>query len=122
MNNPLGGGILCTNRKSIHRPVSLSNTSHFRGVSRICPQATSVWRVTVIKSLGKLVLSTALVGLLIALALAPIAGVSGVAVAKTNETMQSDIQDLTSGDTPGVSTILDAKGNTMAYILSLIHI
>ena len=72
--------------------------------------------MTVIKSLGKLIFSTALVGLLIALALAPIAGVSGVAVARTNETMQSDIQDLTDGDTPGVSTILDAKGNTLAYI------
>ena len=72
--------------------------------------------MTVIKSLGKLVLSTALVGILIALAIAPIAGVSGVAVARTNETMQSDIQDLTSGDTPGVSTILDAKGNPLAYI------
>ncbi|WP_293775347.1 transglycosylase domain-containing protein [uncultured Corynebacterium sp.] len=72
--------------------------------------------MTVIKSLGKLVLSTALVGILIALAIAPVAGVSGVAVARTNETMQSDIQDLTSGDTPGVSTILDAKGNPLAYI------
>lgn len=72
--------------------------------------------MTVIKSLGKLVLSTALVGILIALAIAPIAGVSGVAVARTNDTMQSDIQDLTSGDTPGVSTILDAKGNPLAYI------
>ena len=69
-----------------------------------------------IKSLGKLVLSTALVGILIALAIAPVAGVSGVAVARTNDTMQSDIQDLTSGDTPGVSTILDAKGNPLAYI------
>ena len=72
--------------------------------------------MTVIKSLGKLVLSTALVGILIALAIAPVAGVSGVAVARTNDTMQSDIQDLTSGDTPGVSTILDAKGNPLAYI------
>lgn len=69
-----------------------------------------------IKSLGKLVLSTALVGILIALAIAPVAGVSGVAVARTNETMQSDVQDLTNGDTPGVSTILDAKGNPLAYI------
>ncbi|MCG7260312.1 transglycosylase domain-containing protein [Corynebacterium aurimucosum] len=72
--------------------------------------------MTVIKSLGKLVLSTALVGILIALAIAPVAGVSGVAVARTNETMQSDVQDLTNGDTPGVSTILDAKGNPLAYI------
>ena len=69
-----------------------------------------------IKSLGKLVLSTALVGVLIALAIAPVAGVSGVAVARTNDTMQSDIQDLTNGEAPGVSTILDAKGNTLAYI------
>ncbi|WP_246821826.1 transglycosylase domain-containing protein [Corynebacterium sp. HMSC062A03] len=72
--------------------------------------------MTVIKSLGKLVLSTALVGVLIALAIAPVAGVSGVAVARTNDTMQSDIQDLTNGEAPGVSTILDAKGNTLAYI------
>ena len=61
----------------------------------------SVWRVTVFKSLGKLVLSTVLVGVLIALGIAPIAGIGGVAVARTNETMQSDLQDLTDGDAPG---------------------
>ena len=116
MNNSPQGGILCTTGKSIHRSATLSNTSHFRGVSRIAVSPRSVWRVTVFKSLGKLVLSTVLVGVLIALGIAPIAGVGGVAVARTNETMQSDLQDLTNGDAPGVSTILDAKGNTLAYI------
>ena len=50
--------------------------------------------MTVIKSLAKIALSTVLVGALIALALAPFAGISGVAIARTNETMQSDLQDL----------------------------
>lgn len=72
--------------------------------------------MTVIKSLGKIALSTVLVGALIAVVIAPFAGLSGVAIARTNDTMQSDLQDLTAGDAPGVSTILDAKGNSLAYI------
>jgi len=74
--------------------------------------------VTVIKSLAKIALSTVLVGALIALALAPFAGISGVAIARTNETMQSDLQDLTAGNIPGVTTIKDAKGKDMAYVFS----
>ena len=68
--------------------------------------------MTVIKSLAKIALSTVLVGALIALALAPFAGISGVAIARTNETMQSDLQDLTAGNIPGVTTIKDAKART----------
>ena len=74
--------------------------------------------MTVIKSLAKIALSTVLVGALIALALAPFAGISGVAIARTNETMQSDLQDLTAGNIPGVTTIKDAKGTDMAYVFS----
>lgn len=43
--------------------------------------------MTVIKSLGKIALSTVLVGALIAVVIAPFAGLSGVAIARTNDTM-----------------------------------
>ena len=72
--------------------------------------------MTVIKSLAKIALSTVLAGVLIAVVIAPFAGLSGVAVARTNDTMQSDLQDLTAGDAPGVTSILDAKGNSLAYL------
>lgn len=75
-----------------------------------------MFNVTVIKSLAKIALSTVLAGILIAVVIAPFAGLSGVAVARTNDTMQSDLQDLTAGDAPGVTTILDAKGNSLAYL------
>lgn len=65
--------------------------------------------MTVIKSLAKIALSTVLAGVLIAVVIAPFAGLSGVAVARTNDTMQSDLQDLTAGDAPGVTSILMPK-------------
>ncbi|QGU06265.1 Penicillin-binding protein 2D [Corynebacterium occultum] len=58
-------------------------------------------------------LAAALVG---ALALAPLAGVSGVATARINETMQSNLSDMTGGETPGVTTVTDVEGSPMAYI------
>ncbi|MBC9884018.1 hypothetical protein G8O24_42925, partial [Bradyrhizobium sp. INPA01-394B] len=63
--------------------------------------------MTVFKSLSKIALSTVLVAALIALALAPFAGISGVAITRTNQTMQSDLQDLTAGNIPGVTTVQD---------------
>lgn len=74
--------------------------------------------MTVFKSLSKIALSTVLVAALIALALAPFAGISGVAIARTNQTMQSDLQDLTAGNIPGVTTVQDASGKDMAYVYS----
>ncbi|MBK4147204.1 penicillin-binding protein [Corynebacterium macginleyi] len=72
--------------------------------------------MTVFKSLSKIALSTVLVAGLIALALAPFAGISGVAIARTNQTMQSELQDLTAGNIPGVTTVQDASGKDMAYV------
>lgn len=68
------------------------------------------------KSLAKIVLATTLVGLLIAVALAPVAGISGVAIARTNASMESDVDDLSAGEAPGVTVIKDADGNNIAYL------
>lgn len=51
-----------------------------------------------------------------ALAFAPLAGISGVAIARTNETMQSNLSDMTGGDTPTITTMTDAEGTPMAWI------
>lgn len=72
--------------------------------------------MTVSKSLAKIVLATALVGLLIAMALAPVAGISGVAIARTNASMESDVDELSAGEAPGVTVVKDADGNNLAYI------
>lgn len=64
----------------------------------------------------KIILATVLAGVLGALAMAPVAGVSGAAVARTNETMQSNLADMTDGWTPGVTTINDATGEPMAWL------
>lgn len=58
-------------------------------------------------------LAAALVG---ALALAPLAGISGVAVARTNETMQASLSGMAEGDTPTVTTVTDVEGNPMAWL------
>ncbi|WP_035105972.1 transglycosylase domain-containing protein [Corynebacterium camporealensis] len=68
------------------------------------------------KSLGKIGLATVLVGVLTALTIAPFAGLTGVVVARANDTMQSDLQDLTAGDAPGVTTIQDSTGEDLAYL------
>ncbi|HZK31918.1 MAG TPA: transglycosylase domain-containing protein, partial [Corynebacterium sp.] len=48
--------------------------------------------------------------------MAPIAGVSGAAVTRTNETMQSNIEGMTEGWTPGVTTITDVTGQPIAWL------
>ena len=68
------------------------------------------------RSLGKIALATVVIGVLIAVALTPLAGVSGAAIARTNATMASDVEDLQSGKAPQVTTVEDAAGNTMAYL------
>ncbi len=72
--------------------------------------------MSVTKSLAKLAVVALAAGLIVALALAPVAGISGAAIARTNETMQSNLSDLTDGTAPGVSTITDATGEPMAWV------
>ncbi|ALP49058.1 transglycosylase domain-containing protein [Corynebacterium glutamicum] len=67
-------------------------------------------------SLTKLVASTVAAGVLGALALVPFASLSDVAVARTNDTMQTNLSDLTDGRGPGVTTITDSTDQPIAYI------
>lgn len=69
-----------------------------------------------LKSLGSLLAALVAAALAIALCLAPIAGLGGAAIARTDETMQSNLSDLTHGEVPGVTTINDAYGEPMAWI------
>ncbi|WP_291314331.1 transglycosylase domain-containing protein [Corynebacterium sp. UBA2622] len=72
--------------------------------------------MSALTSLGKLLLALVAAGLTIALCLAPVAGLGGMAVARTDETMRSNLSDLTGGDVPGVTTVTDVNGNPMAWI------
>lgn len=72
--------------------------------------------MSVTKSLAKLTVVALAAGLIVALALSPVAGISGAAIARTNETMQSNLSDLADGTAPGVSTITDATGEPMAWV------
>jgi membrane peptidoglycan carboxypeptidase len=74
--------------------------------------------VSVWKSLANMVAATVVAGVAGALALAPVAGISGVGIARTNETMASNLSELTYGDTPGVTTITDAAGTPMAWVFN----
>ncbi|WIM67930.1 transglycosylase domain-containing protein [Corynebacterium breve] len=69
-----------------------------------------------LKSLRNLAGAVVASGVLIALSLTPIAGIGGAAVARTNETMQSNLSDLTDGTAPGVTTITDVNGEPMAWL------
>ena len=71
----------------------------------------SVW-----KSLANMTAAAVIAGLAGALALSPVAGISGAAIVRTNETMQSNLADLTDGTTPGVTTINDAAGQPIAWL------
>ncbi|MHA2787869.1 transglycosylase domain-containing protein [Corynebacterium sp. S7] len=72
--------------------------------------------MTALKSLAKLLGAIVLAAVVIAACLAPFAGIGGVAVARTNETMQSNLSDLTDGTAPGVTTITDINGEPMAWL------
>jgi len=72
--------------------------------------------VSVSKSLANITAAAIVAGVAGALALAPVAGISGVGIARTNETMQSNLADLTDGTTPGVTTITDSTGQPMAWL------
>ena len=73
-------------------------------------------RVNESRPLGKIALATVVIGILIAVALAPLAGISGAAVARTNSAMQADVEDLQAGKAPQVTTVEDANGDTMAFL------
>ncbi|MDU0478579.1 transglycosylase domain-containing protein [Staphylococcus chromogenes] len=64
------------------------------------------------KALGGIVAA----GLVGAAALAPVASLSGVAIAQTQKTMESDLIDLTDGTSPGVTTITDSQGQPIAWV------
>lgn len=51
-----------------------------------------------------------------AVCLAPAAGIGGAAVTRVDNTMQSNLADLTDGAVPGVTTITDTNGDPMAWI------
>ncbi|MBN9643770.1 transglycosylase domain-containing protein [Corynebacterium mendelii] len=60
--------------------------------------------------------ATACVGVVMAASLSPFATLGGVAVARTQATMESNLKDLTDGTAPGVSTITDVTGAPIAWI------
>lgn len=53
-----------------------------------------------------------------ALALAPAAGITGAAIARTDAAMQTNLADMTDGTAPGVTTITDVDGNPIAWLYS----
>ncbi|MEZ2121832.1 transglycosylase domain-containing protein [Corynebacterium sp. CCM 9203] len=72
--------------------------------------------MSLVKSLSKTVGAIVAVGVLGAAVVAPVAGVSGLAVARTQEAMESNLADLTNGEAPGVTEMVDAHGNHMAWL------
>ncbi len=59
---------------------------------------------------------TVVAGVLGALALAPAAALSGTALRRADDTMQSNLADMSSGVTPGITTITDVHGDPIAYL------
>ncbi|WP_165164824.1 transglycosylase domain-containing protein [Corynebacterium qintianiae] len=74
--------------------------------------------MSALTSLGKLLVAILAAGLAIALCLAPVAGLGGVAVARTAETMETNLSDLADGHVPGVTTITDVNGTLMAWVFN----
>lgn len=72
--------------------------------------------MSALNSLGKLLVGLLAAGLGIALCLAPAAGIGGAAVTRVDDTMQSNLADLTDGTAPGVTTITDTNGDPMAWV------
>lgn len=68
------------------------------------------------KPLSRIAGATVIAGVASAIALSPLAALGGIAIARTNETMQSNIQDLAVGATPGVTTITDKDGVPFAWL------
>ena len=72
--------------------------------------------MSALSSFGKLLAALVAAGVAIALCLAPLAGLGGMAIARTDETMQSNLSDMSGGDVPGVTTITDTHGTPIAWI------
>ncbi|WP_175935751.1 transglycosylase domain-containing protein [Corynebacterium sp. Marseille-P4321] len=72
--------------------------------------------MSALKSLGNLLLALLAAGVATALCLAPVAGLGGAAIARADETMQSNLADLTHGEVPGVTTVTDVHGKPLAWI------
>ncbi|MDO4910778.1 MAG: transglycosylase domain-containing protein [Corynebacterium sp.] len=70
----------------------------------------------VFKSFTTIIGAILTAGVIAALALTPIATVGALAVIGTDRVMNSHSTDIVSADAPGVTTILDAKGNTIATL------
>lgn len=93
----------------------VSNASHIWGPT-LLNFLRRVLGVSRIKSLFSALGAVVVAGVASALAISPAATLSGVAIARTNETMQSHLADLTDGTAPGVSTITDNTGTPIAWI------
>ena len=74
--------------------------------------------MSALSSLGKLLAAILAASLAIAVCLAPLAGLGGVAVARTTQTMQSNLSDLADGHVPGVTTITDVNGEPIAWLFN----
>ena len=72
--------------------------------------------MSALSSLGKLLVGLLAAGFGIALCLAPAAGIGGAAVTRVDDTMQSNLADLTDGTAPGVTTITDTNGDPIAWM------
>ncbi|UDL78196.1 transglycosylase domain-containing protein [Corynebacterium uberis] len=72
--------------------------------------------MSIAKSVLTLLGATVVTGVIAAAALAPAAAVGGIAVARTNTTMVSNLADLTDGTAPGVTTVTDATGTPIAWL------
>lgn len=68
------------------------------------------------KALRNIVGATLIAGVASAVVLTPVAAIGAVAVDRTNTTMQSNIEDLTDGSAPGVTTIVDTNDDPIAWI------
>ncbi|MBP3089406.1 penicillin-binding protein [Corynebacterium sp. sy017] len=68
------------------------------------------------KSIGEMLAATVGAGIVCALAISPVAAIGSVAVKETNETMQSKFEDLSTGSTPGVTTVTDKNGDPIAWL------
>ena len=68
------------------------------------------------KPLATFLGAAAAAGVVCAAAIAPAATVAGVGISHTQETMVSNLADLTDGSSPGVTTILDSANEPIAWI------
>ncbi|WP_052843956.1 penicillin-binding protein [Corynebacterium uterequi] len=68
------------------------------------------------KAWAHLLIGTLVAGILLALLLAPVAGIAGAAVKQTNRSIEDELAGMTAGRAPGVTTIRDATGEPMVYL------